>query len=153
MQLIWQRLEGRSGHDAGRALLANLCGEPLPQIATTAQGKPYFVDSPLHFSISHTKNHAFFCVSGKNVGIDAEPTHRRIDPRLISRYLSPAEQARCTAAKDPGDALLRLWVLKEAEAKRTGRGWGNYLQNTDFDPEDPRIQIIDGCYVAILEDE
>ena len=53
---------------------------------------------------------------------------------------------------DPRDCLLRFWVLKEAYAKLTGRGWGSYLQDTCFSPDDPRIQVIDGCYVAILEE-
>ena len=43
-------------------------------------------------------------------------------------------------------------VLKEAYAKLLGKGWGNYLHATVFDPDDPRIQTIDGCYVAILEE-
>ena len=43
-------------------------------------------------------------------------------------------------------------VTKEAYAKLLGKGWGNYLHTTDFDPDDPRVQTIDGCYVAILEE-
>ena len=46
--------------------------------------------------------------------------------------------------------LLKFWVLKEAYAKLTGRGLGNYLGQTDFDPE--TAQIIDGGYVAVLEE-
>ena len=56
-------------------------------------------------------------------------------------------------SRDKRAALLRLWVLKEAYAKLTGRGIGNWLKSTDFDPEDTRITCIDGCYVAILEEE
>ena len=151
MKLIWARLDGRDGHTVGRELLRKLVGE-MPEIAVTDQGKPYFVNYPLHFSISHSKNHAFCAVSKKNIGIDAEETDRPIDPRLGQRYLSETEKARLQNAADPRDALLRLWVLKESCAKLTGRGWGNYLKSTDFNPEDPRIRIIDGCYVAVLED-
>ena len=57
---------------------------------------------------------------------------------------------RYEAASDKQACLLQLWVLKESYAKLTGRGLGNYLKNTDFDQNDPRIQIIDGCYVAVL---
>ena len=151
MKLAWTRLRGQSGHAAGRQLLRELAGE-LPEIRKTPQGKPYFENSPLHFSISHTQTHAFCAVSEKNIGIDAEDTDRAVDLRLAKRILSDTEMARFRAADDPKDALLRLWVLKESYAKLTGRGWGNYLCETDFDPEDPRIQIIDGCYVAIMEE-
>ena len=153
MELLWQRITDGSGHDTALSLLEKSCGSPLPPIKKTPQGKPYFVDSPLHFSISHTDFHAFCCVHEKNVGIDAEEIGRKVDPRLLQRYCSESEQLACRSAADPEDALLRLWVLKESYAKFTGRGLGNYLQDTHFSPDDKRIQIIDGCYVAVFTQE
>ena len=152
MFFAYERLDGRNGHEVGRQLLAKLyrdaTGESLPEIACTPLGKPYFPDLPWHFSISHTKNHAFCVLADHPVGIDAEEIGRQINPTLATRYLSASEQTRLQ-----DDALLRLWVLKEAAAKLSGKGIGNWLKNTDFDPFDPKIQIIDGCYVAILEEE
>lgn len=151
MELLWTRLEGRSGHDAAYDLLAQAVS-PAPAICKTKRGKPYFADSCLHFSISHTKNHAFCALSKENIGIDAEEMGREIDLGLAEKILSPTEKRRFDRAGNRRAALLRLWVLKEAYAKLTGRGWGAYLYETDFDPKDPRIQIIDGCYVAVLEE-
>lgn len=152
--LLWERLDGRSGHEVGRQLLSELyraqTGDDLPGIAVTALGKPYFPDSPWHFSISHTKSHAFCVLSRQNVGIDAEEMGRRVSEAVMARYLSPKERHRL--GDDPQDAALRLWVLKEAEGKRTGKGIGNWMKNTDFSPNCEKIQEIDGCYVAVLED-
>ena len=157
MELVYEELNSRTGHEAGRALLEKtyrrLYGRKMPQILVTEQGKPYFADGSAHFSISHTKNHVFLCLHHENVGIDAEETDRHICPELTQRFLSPREQARLENAPDRRAALLRLWVLKESYAKLTGRGWGNYLRETDFDPEDPRVQMIDGCFVAVLEEK
>lgn len=157
MNLKWKRLENQSGHDAGRELLAELyreeTGGEMPPIFCTKQGKPYFSHGDWHFSISHTRHHVFCCLSRQNVGIDAEEISRKIDPRVGARYLSENEQMRLQNAPDQNAALLRLWVLKEAYAKLTGRGIGNWLKNTDFNPEDPRITCIDGCFVAVLEGE
>ena len=151
MRLAWQRLESRNGHEAGRQLLAELyraeTGQDLPRIAVTIQGKPYFPNVPWHFSISHTENHVFCALSQRNIGIDAEETSRDIDPKLAQRILSPAELAKFDGSRE---MLLKFWVLKEAYAKLTGRGLGNYLRQTDFDPE--TVQIIDGCFVAVLEE-
>ena len=148
-------LAGRSGHEAGRQLLAEtyreLTGEAMPPIRVTDRGKPYFVGADLNFSISHTDGHAFCALSEKPVGIDAEETDREINQALAEKILSPAEKQRWQAAPDHRAALLRLWVLKEAFAKATGRGWGSYLSQTDFDPADERIQRISGCYVAVIE--
>ena len=151
MELFWTKLEGRTGHEAGRALLAQAV-TPLPEICYTDRGKPYFADKSCHFSISHTKNHAFCAISHRNIGIDAEETDRKVNLRLAEAYLSAPEKARFDAALDKQACLLRLWVLKESYAKLTGRGVGDYLKTTDFDPDDPRIQIIDGCYVATMEE-
>ena len=153
MRIAFTRLRGESGHDAGRTLLRDLCGGKLPQIAVTALGKPYFPQETLHFSISHTKNHAFCCLTHENVGIDAEEMDRKVSSALSDKVLSAAEKARYETASDQNAALLRLWVLKEAYAKLLGKGLGDYLYQTDFDPDDPRVLTIDGCYVAVLTEE
>ncbi len=149
MELLHKALQGESGHKAGRELLARFFGGNLPEIAVTAAGKPYFPEDPLCFSITHTKNHVFCALSRNNIGIDAEETAREvtIPPEKL---LSTRELARFDGTRD---MLLRFWVLKEAYAKLTGRGWGKYLRETDFDPFDPRVQITNGCYLAILEEE
>ena len=157
MKLKWKRLENQTGHEAGRELLAQLyaeeIGEPMPPILVTEQGKPYFAQGDWHFSISHTDTHAFCAISRQKIGIDAESMERVVDPRLGSRFLSEAEAQRLERAADKQTALLRFWVLKEAFAKLTGRGIGNWLKNTDFDYNDARITCVDGCFVAILEEE
>lgn len=147
MKIAWRLLHGRDGHSVALELLAEMVA-PLPEIRRTPAGKPYFVDSDLHFSVSHTPRHVFCCVSRKNVGIDAEEMDRPVTPAL-RRMLSEAENTRCQSDAD----LLRLWVLKESFAKLTGRGIGSYLKHTDFDPADPRIQQIDGCFVAVMEED
>ena len=154
IMLTWSLLEGRSGHDAGRALLAetyrNATGEALPPIAISPRGKPYFPDSPWHFSISHTKNHAFCALAKCPVGMDAEEQGRVVHLKLADKVLSPSEKLRFDRCTDKTDAFLRLWVLKEASVKLSGEGLNGYPNHTDFSPDDPRIQIIDGCYVAVL---
>ena len=50
-------------------------------------------------------------------------------------------------------ALLRFWVLKEALVKCGGEGLQGYPNHTDFHPDDPRIQIRDGCLVAVIQQE
>lgn len=153
MRIAFARLCGRDGHTVGRELLADLCGGNVPEISVTEQGKPYFADNKLHFSISHTKHHAFCCLSENNIGLDAEEMDRKVSPALVDKILSTAEREKYTAAANPNAAILRLWVQKEAYAKLLGKGLGNYLYQTDFDPNDPRVFIIDGCYVAVIEEK
>ena len=76
MKIASCALDGRTGHEAGRALLAALyreeTGLDLPPVAIAAGGKPYFPGSDWHFSISHTPRHAFCALSRREIGIDAE---------------------------------------------------------------------------------
>lgn len=150
-------LDGRSGHDAGRELLASLyrqaTGEELPPITVTDRGKPYFENSSWHFSISHTPKHAFCVLAEENVAIDAEEVDRDINLKLADRILSPAERERFEAAEDQSAALLKLWVLKECAAKLSGEGLRGFPNKTDFSPDDPRVQTVDGCFVAIMTEE
>lgn len=153
MVIRWMALQNHSGHEAGLALLEAMfreeTGRELPPIERTPQGKPFFPGEPFHFSISHTKHFVFCCLCREAVGLDAEEIGREVDPMLEARFCSPGEQSRIQT----NDDLLRLWVLKESYAKFTGRGIGNYLRETDFSPNDPRIQIISGCYVAVYTEE
>ena len=156
MELRYMALNGMSGHDAGRLLLSQLymekTGKPLPEILIGPRGKPYFAGGDLHFSISHTKNYAFCVLSESPVGMDAEQMDRKINLALSEKILSPTEKCRFEAAEDKHAALLKLWVLKEAAGKLTGDGINGYPDHTDFSPDDPRIQEIADCYVAIIEE-
>ena len=147
-------LKGLSGHKAGRILLKQLwdnhIGGEFPEIAIADRGKPYFVDSSWHFSISHTKRRVFCALSEGNVGIDAEELDRNINLRLAEKILSPAEKDHFDSAADKRLALLKFWVLKEAAAKLNGEGLRGYPNHTDFSPEDPRIREMEGCLVAVL---
>ena len=156
MELRYVSLDGMTGHVAGRLLLEQMylekTGKPMPEILIGHRGKPYFAEGTLHFSISHTKRHAFCLLSEKNVGLDAEETDRKIDLRLADKILSPTEKMRFDQAENKEDALLKLWVLKEAAGKLSGEGINGYPRATDFSPYDPRVQTLAGCYVAVIEE-
>lgn len=156
MVLKWKAIAPGNGHEEGRRLLAELyweqTGRGMPGLTVTQRGKPCFIEGNLHFSISHTKRHVFCVLSDKPVGIDAEEADRDIDLRLAEKILSAGEYQRYQQAQDKRQALLKLWVLKEAAAKYTGEGLRGYPNKTDFSPEDGRVQLIDGCYVAVIEE-
>lgn len=157
MRLGSSEIRGCSGHEAGRKLLEALyreeTGEALPNILLSVRGKPFFENSPYHFSISHTDRHAFCALSRRPVGIDAEELDRAVRFSLVSRIFSPQEQQRFHRAEDPQRAFLALWVLKEAAAKCTGAGLTGFPNRTDFSPDDQRIFTWRGCLVAVIGQE
>lgn len=148
-------LAGRTGHEAAWALLEETyrqeVGGSLPEVARTERGKPYFLHSPWHFSLSHSRGHAFCALSRHPVGIDGEELGREIRLSLAEKILSPEEKAQFDAAPNPRLALLTFWVLKEAAAKATGEGLRGYPNHTHFSLNDPRVREMDGCLVAVVE--
>lgn len=154
MRIAGCALRGRSGHEAGRQLLAQLyreeTGEELPSIRVAERGKPGFASGDWHFSISHTPKHAFCVLARENVAIDAEEADRPIRLALAEKILSPMEKAQFDAAEDPRRALLTFWVLKEAQAKLTGEGLRGYPNETAFRLDDPRVTERDGCILAVM---
>ena len=90
-------------------------------------------------------------LSEKNVGIDAEELDRDIKLSLAEKFLSPGEYAQYEKAADKRLALLRFWVLKEAAGKCTGEGLQLWPNHTNFSLDDPRVQEISNCLVAIVE--
>lgn len=156
MRMAHCTLNGISGHDGGRMLLAALyreeTGRKMGEICITQRGKPYFADSSLHFSITHTPHHAFCVLSKHKVGVDAEELDRRFSEKLAQKVLSPPELVQYEAASDKARAFLTFWVLKEAAAKCSGEGLTGYPNDTDFSLDDPRVTEIDGCLVAVLEE-
>ena len=152
-------LNGLDSRVAGKLLLAQmyeeLTGEEMPPIEKAPRGKPYFPGSNLHFSITHTKTTVFCAIADVPLGIDAEDLNRRVSPTLAQKLLSPAEFAQYEAvpAEERNEALLRFWVLKEAEAKCSGLGLRGYPDHTDFDLNDPRVSKIGDCIVAVIQAE
>lgn len=145
------------GRREGRKLLEQMylqhVGVPMPPILVTDRGKPYFENSPWHFSISHSKRHVFCALSLTPVGIDAEEVDRTIRPELADKILSPMERPQYETAADKNAALLTFWVLKEAKAKCTGEGLKGYPNNTEFLLSDPRVRQLQNCLVAVIEED
>lgn len=157
LALSYRPIGPREGHAAGRALLKETVEAhthaPMPEILVTDRGKPYFKDCGLHFSISHTKGHVFCALSDRPIGIDAEEADRDISLKLAQKILSPGELAQYEQSADKRLALLTFWVLKEAQVKCSGTGVQGYPNHTVFSLEDARVHRIDGCLVAVIEEE
>ena len=153
--LRWEPLNGRTGHEAGRALLAKLyreiVGEEMPEITITDRGKPCFREGTWFFSISHTPCKVFCALSRSSIGIDAEELTRQVKPALAEKVLSANEKAQYDAAEDKNRALLTFWVLKEASVKCSGAGLWGYPNRTDFSLDDPRVTEMAGCLLAVVQ--
>lgn len=126
---------GRGSAD-GRLLLEALyrrqTGEPLPPMARTVRGKPFFITGGWHFSISHTKSRVFCALAPFPVGLDAEALDRQVRPGLPEKILAPGELEDWKFGCCSRRTLLTYWVLKEAWLKYTGQGLCGYPRDLCF---------------------
>jgi 4'-phosphopantetheinyl transferase len=84
------------------------------------RGKPYIPNSDLHMSISHCSAGIVCIVADFPVGIDVEIISR-MNLRIATKVCTPNELTALESAENPQELLCRMWVLKEAEFKRTGQ--------------------------------
>lgn len=87
----------------------------LPEVAYTANGKPYLRDCELHFSLAHSGRIAAVMLADAPCGIDVELLRPDMEERLRARCMHPAERAA-------GLDFFEVWTRKECIAKLTGRG-------------------------------
>lgn len=122
--LIRQALAGASG-TAGAA-------------CRPVDGRPVCSEHPpgWHLSLSHSHGFSACAVSATpGLGLDIEPRHRHPHwQKLVRRWFTPREQLWLLDAND-SEAFLRVWTLKEAWLKATGRGIAGNLQTLEVTPD------------------
>lgn len=88
---------------------------PLPPVVFMENGKPYFEDSPLHFSISHSGNMAAVLISDDPCGVDIEQIRDDVSSRMTERCLHEDERLL-------GCNFFEIWTKKECISKLDGKG-------------------------------
>ncbi len=89
------------------------------------QGKPRVKHAQLHFSLTHTGEHALVAVAGFELGLDAEEIRAtRVDAPLARRVMTPEEFESWSQAPREVQVLafFRLWSAKESVMKASGQG-------------------------------
>lgn len=112
-------------------------GLPLGTVAFEKNGKPYFSDVPIYFSLSHSKGVCAVAVCNRPVGVDIEQCSAKYHPRLMERSFAANERT----AFD-GD-FTRLWCRKEAVSKMTGEGivdFPRYIDTTAYEYEEQMLE-------------
>lgn len=101
----------------------------------TPEGKPFFTDCPVHFSLSHCRGLVCCALSQSPVGVDGESL-RPFTQRLVQRACTAEELAWLCTQPDQNAAFLSLWTLKESVMKLSGQGMTYGFQRASFTFED-----------------
>lgn len=97
----------------GRYLIKNIAQKIYKiddtEIITDENGKPNFINSDLHFSLTHSKNCVVACFDQYNCGIDIEFIKKRDFEKLSRHYNINFLNA---------DDFYKFWTFKEASFKQ-----------------------------------
>ena len=93
-----------------------------PTFAYGEHGKPSIVGHPeIHFNMSHCREAAICVLSDRPVGVDIESI-REYKESLARYTMNDDELQQIMTAERPDVEFIRLWTMKEAVLKRSGRG-------------------------------
>ncbi|MET9296130.1 4'-phosphopantetheinyl transferase superfamily protein [Streptomyces sp. NPDC003077] len=130
-----------TSHTALRRLLGALLGldpaaipfirEPCPR-CDEPHGRPAVAGTPLHFSLSHTRDLALIAFARTPVGVDIEGLSKPETVDEVASVLHPEERAALAAlpAAERPAAFARCWTRKEAFLKGEGTGLAGNLMGT-----------------------
>ena len=111
---------------ASRYLLKSLIPDfSFSELKNHQEGKPFFEDDRVHFSISHSFPFVAVVIDEKPVGIDVQVFQEKI-LRLQQKFLSAQEQI---IFKDSMEHITLAWTAKEAAFKWFGEGKVDFIQH------------------------
>ena len=103
----------------------------LPDIAVTKTGKPFFMDSSIHFNISHSADCVCCGISSCEIGVDIENYVKQYDD-LLNYTMTHEERMLIQKTPEPCEQFTRLWTLKESYFKCTSQGLTGSLTALNF---------------------
>ena len=101
------------------------------EILRAENGKPYFRDSDIYFSLSHSGDISVAAICDEKntvIGIDVEKiTERTNTDQMAERFFSSVEKDDFCRLGKTNEAFFKLWTKKEALAKMSGAGLASML--------------------------
>jgi 4'-phosphopantetheinyl transferase len=117
-----------AAHGQLRILLSRYlpCDPAALHFGQNKYGKPFIIDNPLCFNLSHSHQLGLIAINGKNeVGVDIEYIRPNFDDlRIANRFFSPGEAQQLfeLPAGSQKKAFFDCWSRKEAYIKARGKG-------------------------------
>lgn len=119
---------------------------PLPEIALREGGKPFFPGHPdCHFNLSHSGYLALCALDSAPVGVDIQIV-KEWRPSLPQRVCSAEELSWLEGQPELWPAFTRLWTLKEARVKESGKGLTPDLQDIRVPLPERESVLFDGLW-------
>ncbi len=100
-------------------------------IDSDENGKPYILNSDLHFNMSHSSDMVFCAVSYAEIGCDVQAV-KEFNPKISKRFFTDFEDVLLLESTKQDRLFTKLWTLKESVLKQKGVGLSGGLSSYDF---------------------
>lgn len=97
-------------------------------VAFSERGKPYLLDIPYFFNISHSGDFVFCAVSENEVGIDVQKI-QPVSKSLVNKVLCENERKTICGCDD---GFIWYWAVKESFVKFSQKGITEEMFSLDF---------------------
>ncbi len=114
-------------------------------------GKPFLVsNTKLHFNLSHSGSIVMCGLHDAPIGVDIERIDEAKD-EVAERIMSKEEKDAYFNTKDKKALFYKIWTLKEACIKYSGKGICDALDAITIYPEGEKIRTnVKGCRFTLL---
>jgi phosphopantetheinyl transferase len=138
----------------GRRLVTTLLHRHYPHIdihtsdytwVVGKNGKPKWLNSELHFNISHCKNAVVAVIGSSPVGVDLEVI-RNMDSKIVTRFVPQPYRDTCLSGTmtEMNHRFFSFWTACESLGKKTGEGVFAILNQVPFYfPNPPSFSVTD----------
>lgn len=109
--------------------------------------KPYFADSDICFSVSHSGNYALFALGLTELGIDIQQFKTCNAENIACRFFHTDEYDYLK--KDNFNSFFDVWTAKESYVKYTGQGITDEYRNFSVIDENGNIGMKGICFDII----
>ncbi len=127
---------------AKRAILELSNGRETPIFAKGENGKPYCINYPYHFNISHSEKYTVVAVADRPIGVDIEVI-RPFSAAATAKFLTEEEKNYIVLDDNPdkrNERFFKLWCAKEAYLKLIGTGLKGGIGSLSLTPDNNKFK-------------
>lgn len=99
--------------------------EGAPPKVLRENKKPFFENSPLFFSVSHSKEYTTVAFFNEEIGIDLQDRRNCKEKSIVKKFFHPDEQKAYLNGYD----FFKIWTAKESYVKQKGTGIDKDFKN------------------------
>jgi len=150
--------------------LSKLYGTPKEEIEIKKgkHGKPYVLNLPAHFNVSHSGNYTVVAISDRPIGVDIEII--RDFSAILAKKLFNEDELKYISGTGPSrkkslmqQSFYQIWTAKEAYLKYLGTGISGGVNSLSFTFDGKKLipdknditltfESIPGAIIAIVTD-